>query len=94
MNPNKRTKKHTHFDPWDNRMDHSDLGTSQTQIAFPFRRGFTGHEHYDRLVKGKGERAATYWVVSELPRFASEAKQSNVNCPWPFQVQVGLLRSQ
>ena len=39
----------THFDPWGNRMDHSDWGTPQAQIAFPFRRGFTGHEHYDRF---------------------------------------------
>lgn len=37
------------FDPWGNRMSASDWTVSQDGSDFAFRRGFTGHEHYDRF---------------------------------------------
>ena len=38
-----------HFDPWGNRMKPDDWTASLDGTAFPFHRGFTGHEHYDRF---------------------------------------------
>ena len=43
------TVQQTHFDPWGNRMSYTAWNTRQTQVTFPFSRGFTGHEHYDRF---------------------------------------------
>ena len=37
------------FDPWGNRMSASDWTLAQDGRNFAFRRGFTGHEHYDRF---------------------------------------------
>ena len=37
------------FDPWGNRMSASDWTVNQDGSNFAFRRGFTGHEHYDRF---------------------------------------------
>lgn len=37
------------FDPLGNRMSYTAWNTPQTQTSFPFSRGFTGHEHYDRF---------------------------------------------
>ena len=34
---------------WGNRMSASDWTVSQDGSDFAFRRGFTGHEHYDRF---------------------------------------------
>ena len=45
----KNTVQSTHFDPWGNRMSHTAWASPQTQVSFPFSRGFTGHEHYDRF---------------------------------------------
>jgi len=39
----------SHFDPWGNRKSTSDWTVSQDGSGFGFRRGFTGHEHYDRF---------------------------------------------
>ena len=49
MDQSKNTVQRTHFDPWGNRMSYTAWNTPQTQVAFPFSRGFTGHEHYDRF---------------------------------------------
>ena len=43
------TVQQTHFAPWGNRMSYTAWNTPQTQVTFPFSRGFTGHEHYDRF---------------------------------------------
>ena len=34
---------------WGNRMSYTAWSTPNTQVSFPFSRGFTGHEHYDRF---------------------------------------------
>ena len=49
MDEDKTIVQQTHFDPWGNRMTYTDWSLPQTQIAFTFDRGFTGHEHYDRV---------------------------------------------
>ena len=49
MDDFKNTVQQTHFDPWGNRMSYTAWNTPQTQVTFPFSRGFTGHEHYDRF---------------------------------------------
>ena len=49
MDQNKAIVQQTHFDPWGNRMDYTRWNRQQTTVSFPFRRGFTGHEHYDRF---------------------------------------------
>ena len=49
LDENKNTVQQTHFDPWGNRMSHTAWASPQTQVSFPFSRGFTGHEHYDRF---------------------------------------------
>ena len=38
-----------HFDPWGNRMMASNWRLADTAVSHLFRRGFTGHEHYDRF---------------------------------------------
>ena len=45
----KQVVQSSHFDPWGNRMSASDWTVSQDGSDFAFRRGFTGHEHYDRF---------------------------------------------
>lgn len=49
MDEDKNIVQQTHFDPWGNRMSYTAWNTPQTQTSFTFRRGFTGHEHYDRF---------------------------------------------
>lgn len=49
MDENKNIVQQTHFDPWGNRMTYTDWALPQTQTDFAFDRGFTGHEHYDRI---------------------------------------------
>ena len=49
MDKDKNIVQQTHFDPWGNRMSYTAWNTPQTQTSFTFRRGFTGHEHYDRF---------------------------------------------
>ncbi len=49
MDEDKNIVQQTHFDPWGNRMSYTAWNTSQTQTTFPFSRGYTGHEHYDRF---------------------------------------------
>ena len=44
---NKNIVQSSHFDPWGNRMSSSDWTVPQDGSTFAFRRGFTGHEHYD-----------------------------------------------
>ena len=39
----------SHFDPWGNRMLTSAWDIDDTSSSYRFRRGFTGHEHYDRF---------------------------------------------
>lgn len=39
----------SHFDPWDNRMTATNWTQPLDGINLAFRRGFTGHEHYDRF---------------------------------------------
>lgn len=39
----------SHFDPWGNRMSPGNWTLTQDGSNFTFRRGFTGHEHYDRF---------------------------------------------
>ena len=45
----KQVVQSSHFDPWGNRMSASDWTLAQDGRNFAFRRGFTGHEHYDRF---------------------------------------------
>ena len=49
MDENKNIVQQTHFDPWGNRMTYTNWALPQTQTDFTFDRGFTGHEHYDRI---------------------------------------------
>ena len=49
MRQNKTIVQQTHFDPWGNRMEYTRWDRKQATVSFPFRRGFTGHEHYDRF---------------------------------------------
>lgn len=49
IDEDKNIVQQTHFDPWGNRMSYTAWNTPQTQTSFTFRRGFTGHEHYDRF---------------------------------------------
>ncbi len=49
MDEDKNIVQQTHFDPWGNRMSYTAWNTPQTQTSFPFSRGYTGHEHYDRF---------------------------------------------
>ena len=49
MDEDKNIVQQTHFDPWGNRMTYTDWSLPQTQTTFTFDRGFTGHEHYDRV---------------------------------------------
>ena len=37
------------YNSWGNRLSYTSWNTPQTQVSFSFHRGFTGHEHYDRL---------------------------------------------
>ena len=37
------------YNSWGNRMSYTSWNTPQTQVSFSFHRGFTGHEHYDRI---------------------------------------------
>ena len=39
----------SHFDPWGNRKSASNWTVAQDGSGLGFRRGFTGHEHYDRF---------------------------------------------
>ena len=39
----------SHFDPWGNRMNAGNWTAKQDGTNFVFRRGFTGHEHYDQF---------------------------------------------
>jgi RHS repeat-associated protein len=39
----------SHFDPWGNRMSAGNWTAKQEGTNFIFRRGFTGHEHYDQF---------------------------------------------
>ena len=39
----------SHFDPWGNRMSAGNWTAKQDGTNFVFRRGFTGHEHYDQF---------------------------------------------
>lgn len=45
----KNVVQSSHFDPWGNRMSATDWTDRQDGSEFSFRRGFTGHEHYDRF---------------------------------------------
>lgn len=49
VNGSRQVVQSSHFDPWGNRMSASDWTVSQDGSDFAFRRGFTGHEHYDRF---------------------------------------------
>jgi len=49
MDKDKNIVQQTHFDPWGNRMSYTAWNTPQTQTSFTFRKGYTGHEHYDRF---------------------------------------------
>ncbi len=49
MDEDKNIVQQTHFDPWGNRMSYTAWNTPQTQTSFTFRKGYTGHEHYDRF---------------------------------------------
>lgn len=46
---NRAVVQSSHFDPWGNRMSASNWTSVQDGSNFQFRRGFTGHEHYDRF---------------------------------------------
>ena len=46
---NKSVVLSCHFDPWGNRMDADSWVVHHPDSVFQFRRGFTGHEHYDRF---------------------------------------------
>jgi len=46
---NRNVVQSSHFDPWGNRMCATDWTAGQDGTSFSFRRGFTGHEHYDRF---------------------------------------------
>lgn len=49
MNQSKVTVQRCHFDPWGNRMSATNWAQDIDGKDFPFHRGFTGHEHYDRF---------------------------------------------
>ena len=49
VNSSRQVVQSSHFDPWGNRMIASDWTVSQDGSNLAFRRGFTGHEHYDRF---------------------------------------------
>lgn len=49
VDANKQVVQASHFDPWGNRMNATQWHVADTARSFPFRRGFTGHEHYDRF---------------------------------------------
>ena len=49
VNSSRQVVQSSHFDPWGNRMSAFDWTVSQDGSNFAFRRGFTGHEHYDRF---------------------------------------------
>ena len=49
VDDNRTVVQSSHFDPWGNRMSASDWTLAQDGSNFAFRRGFTGHEHYDRF---------------------------------------------
>ncbi len=49
VNSGRSVVQNSHFDPWGNRMSASDWTASQNGSTLQFRRGFTGHEHYDRF---------------------------------------------
>ena len=46
---NRNVVQSCHFAPWGNRMSASDWTLAQDGSNLAFRRGFTGHEHYDRF---------------------------------------------
>jgi RHS repeat-associated protein len=49
VKPNRNLVQSCHFDPWGNRMRHGFWTLPHPDSTFRFRRGFTGHEHYDRF---------------------------------------------
>lgn len=49
VDANKQVVQASHFDPWGNRMKATQWHVADTARSFPFHRGFTGHEHYDRF---------------------------------------------
>ena len=49
VNGNRQVVQRSHFDPWGNRMSATNWTQPQDGSNFAFRRGFTGHEHYDRF---------------------------------------------
>lgn len=49
VNASKGVVQSSHFDPWGNRMTVANWTAHHPDSVFQFRRGFTGHEHYDRF---------------------------------------------
>lgn len=49
VNASKGVVQSSHFDPWGNRMTVANWAAHHPDSVFQFRRGFTGHEHYDRF---------------------------------------------
>ena len=49
VNGNRQVVQRSHFDPWGNRMSATNWTQPQDGSNLAFRRGFTGHEHYDRF---------------------------------------------
>ena len=49
VNASKGVVQSCHFDPWGNRMTTNNWAAQHPDSVFQFRRGFTGHEHYDRF---------------------------------------------
>ena len=49
VNGNRQVVQRSHFDPWGNRMSATNWTQRQDGTSLAFRRGFTGHEHYDRF---------------------------------------------
>ena len=49
VNGNRQVVQRSHFDPWGNRMSAANWTQPQDGTNLAFRRGFTGHEHYDRF---------------------------------------------
>ena len=49
VNGNRQVVQRSHFDPWGNRMSAANWTQPLDGTNLAFRRGFTGHEHYDRF---------------------------------------------
>lgn len=90
LDEGRNTIQQTHFDPWGNRMSYTAWDTPQTQVGFPFSRGFTGHEHYDRfkIIIG-GIRGGFEAALNHRGFFSGNAKQYDINPAYYTSIDGG-----